>query len=309
MPWRRGGHRCRHHALRVVGARRLRRRFLGPRRRGAGARPAVRGPDRRGRDPGMGGQPRLADLHPGHAWTAFGLAFGPIMTTLFVPLSLAALGIVLRGANFALRKDAARAGGRQWAGWLFGIGALLTPFFFGASVGASLVRPGPGRRQRRSVAAGGTGYRSPSACSRSRWARSSPPRISLSRHPPRRARATRLLPGPRARRRRRRVAVRHRRGVRSPPRSTAHVPPAHPPEHPAAGRRAARARRDLCHGVCGGSRVALRVVAALGVGALVWAWAVAQISVPAAVRSDRVRRGRRVGHAEVGAGLVLASRW
>jgi cytochrome d ubiquinol oxidase subunit II len=60
------------------------------------------------------------------------------MTTLFVPLALAALGIVLRGANFALRKDAARAGARQWAGWLFGIGALLTPFFFGASVGALL---------------------------------------------------------------------------------------------------------------------------------------------------------------------------
>jgi cytochrome d ubiquinol oxidase subunit II len=29
-------------------------------------------------------------------WTAFGLAFGPIMTTLFVLLALAALGIVLR---------------------------------------------------------------------------------------------------------------------------------------------------------------------------------------------------------------------
>jgi cytochrome d ubiquinol oxidase subunit II len=71
-------------------------------------------------------------------WTAFGLAFGPIMTTLFVPLALAALGIVLRGANFALRKDAARAGARQWASWLFGIGAIMTPFFFGASVGAML---------------------------------------------------------------------------------------------------------------------------------------------------------------------------
>ncbi len=69
-------------------------------------------------------------------WTAFGAAFGAIMTTLFVPLSLAALGIVLRGANFALRKDAERAGGRALAGWLFGIGSLLTPFFFGAGLGA-----------------------------------------------------------------------------------------------------------------------------------------------------------------------------
>jgi cytochrome bd ubiquinol oxidase subunit II len=71
-------------------------------------------------------------------WTAFGAAFGPIMTTLFVPISLAALGIVLRGANFALRKDAARAGARQWAGWLFGVGTLLTPFFFGAAIGGIL---------------------------------------------------------------------------------------------------------------------------------------------------------------------------
>jgi cytochrome d ubiquinol oxidase subunit II len=71
-------------------------------------------------------------------WTAFGAAFGPIMTTLFVPLSLAALGIVLRGANFALRKDAARAGSRHLAGWLFGVGAVMTPFFLGAALGAIL---------------------------------------------------------------------------------------------------------------------------------------------------------------------------
>lgn len=68
-------------------------------------------------------------------WTAFGEAFGAIMTTLFVPLALAALGIVLRGANFALRKDAVREGGRAVAGWLFGLASLLTPFFFGASLG------------------------------------------------------------------------------------------------------------------------------------------------------------------------------
>jgi cytochrome d ubiquinol oxidase subunit II len=69
-------------------------------------------------------------------WTAFGGAFGSIMTALFVPLALAALGIVLRGANFALRKDAVRSGARQWSGWLFGIGAVMTPFFFGTAVGA-----------------------------------------------------------------------------------------------------------------------------------------------------------------------------
>jgi cytochrome d ubiquinol oxidase subunit II len=69
------------------------------------------------------------------SWTGFGVAFASIMTTLFVPLSLAALGIVLRGANFALRKDAARAGGRYLTGALFGLASVLTPFCLGAAVG------------------------------------------------------------------------------------------------------------------------------------------------------------------------------
>jgi cytochrome bd ubiquinol oxidase subunit II len=68
-------------------------------------------------------------------WTAFGVAFASIMTTLFIPLSLAALGIVLRGASFALRKDAARAGWRHVAGWLFGVGSILAPFSLGAALG------------------------------------------------------------------------------------------------------------------------------------------------------------------------------
>src|ERR1700682_635108 len=37
-------------------------------------------------------------------WTAFPRAFAAIMTTLYVPLGLAALGIVLRGSGFAFRK-------------------------------------------------------------------------------------------------------------------------------------------------------------------------------------------------------------
>jgi cytochrome d ubiquinol oxidase subunit II len=68
-------------------------------------------------------------------WTAFGPAFASIMTTLFVPLTLAAVGIVLRGASFAVRKDAARSGGRHLAGWLFGIGSILTPFCLGLTLG------------------------------------------------------------------------------------------------------------------------------------------------------------------------------
>jgi cytochrome d ubiquinol oxidase subunit II len=71
-------------------------------------------------------------------WTAFGEAFASIMTTLFIPLALGALGIVLRGANFVFRKEAAVAGRRELTGRLFGIASLLTPFFLGASIGALL---------------------------------------------------------------------------------------------------------------------------------------------------------------------------
>ena len=37
-------------------------------------------------------------------WTAFSVAFESIMSTLFIPLSLAALGIVLAGSGFAFHK-------------------------------------------------------------------------------------------------------------------------------------------------------------------------------------------------------------
>jgi cytochrome d ubiquinol oxidase subunit II len=69
-------------------------------------------------------------------WTAFGSAFASIMSTLFVALALAALGIVLRAGGFAMAKDAARADARHVAGWLFGIGSVLTPFCLGATLGA-----------------------------------------------------------------------------------------------------------------------------------------------------------------------------
>ena len=48
-------------------------------------------------------------------WTAFPEAFGSIFSTLFIPLSLAALGIVLRGAGFAFHKLAPRVGGQRAA--------------------------------------------------------------------------------------------------------------------------------------------------------------------------------------------------
>jgi len=69
-------------------------------------------------------------------WTAFPEAFGAIMSTLYVPLALAALGIVLRGAGFAFRKSVQRLSYRRAMGATFALSSLLTPFFMGTVVGA-----------------------------------------------------------------------------------------------------------------------------------------------------------------------------
>jgi len=69
-------------------------------------------------------------------WTGFSEAFGSIFSTLFIPLSLAAFGIVLRGAGFAFHKTAHRLERRELAERLFGVSSLLTPFFMGTVIGA-----------------------------------------------------------------------------------------------------------------------------------------------------------------------------
>jgi cytochrome bd ubiquinol oxidase subunit II len=69
-------------------------------------------------------------------WTAFPEAFGSVMSTLFIPLSLAALGIVLRGAGFAFHRVAERRSGRRLAEAAFAVSSVLTPFFMGTVVGA-----------------------------------------------------------------------------------------------------------------------------------------------------------------------------
>ena len=68
-------------------------------------------------------------------WTAFPTVFSAIMTTLYIPLALAALGIVLRGAGFAFR-HALPGPVRRPATRVFGISSVLTPFFMGTVVGA-----------------------------------------------------------------------------------------------------------------------------------------------------------------------------
>jgi cytochrome d ubiquinol oxidase subunit II len=69
-------------------------------------------------------------------WTAFSTAFSAIMTTLYIPLALAALGIVLRGSGFAFR-HALPGSLERPASRVFGVASLLTPFFMGTVVGAT----------------------------------------------------------------------------------------------------------------------------------------------------------------------------
>jgi cytochrome d ubiquinol oxidase subunit II len=68
-------------------------------------------------------------------WTAFPPAFSAVMTTLYIPLALAVLGIVLRGSGFAFR-HALPGPVRGPATRVFGISSVLTPFFMGTVVGA-----------------------------------------------------------------------------------------------------------------------------------------------------------------------------
>jgi cytochrome d ubiquinol oxidase subunit II len=68
-------------------------------------------------------------------WTAFPRAVPPLMTTLLRPLMLVALGIILRGATFALR-TALSARVQPLLVATFGASSLLTPWFLGAFAGA-----------------------------------------------------------------------------------------------------------------------------------------------------------------------------
>jgi cytochrome bd ubiquinol oxidase subunit II len=68
-------------------------------------------------------------------WTAFPQAFAAIMSTLYVPLWLAAFGIVLRGSGFAFRAVTTRTAEQRIAGAAFALSSVITPFFFGTVAG------------------------------------------------------------------------------------------------------------------------------------------------------------------------------
>jgi len=69
-------------------------------------------------------------------WTGFPRAFAPLASTMLIPLTAAALGIILRGSGFAFRKTVTTLPLERLFGAAFAISSLLTPFFLGTIAGA-----------------------------------------------------------------------------------------------------------------------------------------------------------------------------
>lgn len=69
-------------------------------------------------------------------WTGFSEAYASITLTLFVPLTIAAFGIVLRGSSFAFRKAVFATRDRRNFGAAFAVSSVLVPYCFGAIAGA-----------------------------------------------------------------------------------------------------------------------------------------------------------------------------
>lgn len=113
---------------------------------GAGFWDLVAGGARRGRAPRKAIDTSLAPVWEANhtwliyclviLWSGFPTAFTAITTTLYLPLVLAALGIVLRGAGFAFRKTAIRTREQRLYGAAFALSSVLTPYCFGSIAGA-----------------------------------------------------------------------------------------------------------------------------------------------------------------------------
>ncbi|MGI8882347.1 MAG: cytochrome d ubiquinol oxidase subunit II [Jatrophihabitans sp.] len=68
-------------------------------------------------------------------WTAFPTLFAAIASTLYIPLTLIAFGIIARGSAFAFRKAVTELWQRRLFGAAFAFSSVITPFFLGAMAG------------------------------------------------------------------------------------------------------------------------------------------------------------------------------
>jgi cytochrome bd ubiquinol oxidase subunit II len=81
-------------------------------------------------------------------WTGFPSAFAAIMSTLYIPLTAVAFGVILRGAAFAFRKAVQELWLKRLFGACFAASSVITPFFLGTVAGAvatDRVPPGTAR--------------------------------------------------------------------------------------------------------------------------------------------------------------------
>jgi cytochrome bd ubiquinol oxidase subunit II len=69
-------------------------------------------------------------------WTAYPVFFGSVASTLSVALFIAGLGIILRGASYALRSGASDGRETLMVDGAFSIASLITPFALGCTAGA-----------------------------------------------------------------------------------------------------------------------------------------------------------------------------
>ncbi|MBH1938758.1 cytochrome d ubiquinol oxidase subunit II [Streptomyces sp. AV19] len=69
-------------------------------------------------------------------WAGFSPVFAAVLSTLYLPLTFTALGIIARGAAFAFRKASTGLGARRLFGGCFAISSVVTPFFLGTVAGA-----------------------------------------------------------------------------------------------------------------------------------------------------------------------------
>jgi cytochrome d ubiquinol oxidase subunit II len=68
-------------------------------------------------------------------WTLFSTVFGAVMSTLYIPLTAAALGIIGRGAAYSFRHVARKPWQRRALSATFAVSSVVTPFFLGAAAG------------------------------------------------------------------------------------------------------------------------------------------------------------------------------
>ena len=68
-------------------------------------------------------------------WTAFPPLFAAIASTLYIPFTLVAIGIIARGSAFAFRKAVTEIWLQRLFGAAFAASSVITPFFLGAMAG------------------------------------------------------------------------------------------------------------------------------------------------------------------------------